>query len=583
MEFGLKVGISGHRATAKGRATGRSVMALTFIGLLAGGSSFAANAIDRSLQDGLQLAAGGDVIGAVGCFRRAARLAEEAGDLARQVEAHTRLVVLQPEEATWRGELRADWGHDFPAWLSDEGRLQCPLPAEDVTIPLRDPAIPSGFAGQRYGLILAPEKLPTEQFGSPQAAAGRLRSDPKNQFVFAHALAGYVFDDTATLYGTISGAWPLRFRVFYPSPDLSATKADHAPLARQVLRALLKFYWLGWEYLGRQAMFGPQGVIDVWLCEGGDGAGEQWQNNLYLYQINTPRDGLEWLREIAHEYGHHTLPAVGPFPQVQQHEPWLNGELGERVYLPWLAANLPAGTEQTPWEQEAAERFQVYQQLYSTSLIGKFLKAGVRTPAGDTLLEGGSDAAADYFLGLAMYALAVHGPARWRPVLDTLQPPGRTKVAATPEGFLRAYESVLERWAPLRFLLPPQAFAFSTENPPAPQRPATLSLPPGQGVVSWFYRPAGDWRVTLTARGDGPFQLRVAFDEDEEGETFPFPGPTAHPLSSSTRPLKGEARWHRLRLAHTGGQATAEISEVAVWQEENSGSARPNPGAAANR
>lgn len=543
-------------------------MALMFIGLLASGPLFAAHATDRSLRDGLQLAASGDVIGAVGCFRRAARLAEEAGDLARQVEAHTRLASLQPEEATWREELRADWDQDFPVWLSDEGRLQCPLPAEDVTFPFRDPTIPSGFAGQRYGLILAPGGLPTAQCGSTQAAAGRLRSDPKNQFVFDRIVAGYVFDEAATLYETIPGAWPLRFRVFYPSTDLSAAKTDHAPLARQVLRALLKCYWLGWEYLRRQAMFGPQGVIDVWLCEGGDGAGEQWKNNLYLYQVNTPRDGLEWLREIAHEYGHHTLPAIGPFPQAQQHEPWLNGELGERVYLPWLAANLPAETEQTPWEQEAAERFQAYHQLYSAPLIASFLKSGVRTPAGDTLLEGGSDAAADYFLGLAMYALEVHGPTLWREVLDTLQPPGRTKAAATPAGFLRAYEHVLERREPLRFLLPPLAFAFSTENLPDPQRPATLSLLSGQEVISWFYRPAGDWRVTLTARGDGPFQLRVAFDEDEAGETFPFPGPTAHPLSSSTRPLKGGARWHRLRLAHTGGQAAAEISEVVLWRED---------------
>lgn len=88
------------------------------------------------------------------------------------------------------------------------------------------------------------------------------------------------------------------------------------------------------------------GVVDYYLAFGGPAGGEQLfdqeegpdgknhgVNTIYVYQINNFDSKLEFLREVAHEYGHATLPPIGGY---RAPEYWANGDLGERIYLRYL-------------------------------------------------------------------------------------------------------------------------------------------------------------------------------------------------------------------------------------------------------
>ena len=88
--------------------------------------------------------------------------------------------------------------------------------------------------------------------------------------------------------------------------------------------------------------------FNVWFCRHAtDAGGEQWQNNIYFYDITNARSSIEWIREIAHEYSHMALPLLGG--DYIEPEAWANGYYGERLLLRWVArgaAGGPAAVEQ---------------------------------------------------------------------------------------------------------------------------------------------------------------------------------------------------------------------------------------------
>lgn len=84
--------------------------------------------------------------------------------------------------------------------------------------------------------------------------------------------------------------------------------------------------------------------FDVWICNAGQMGGEQWQDNIYFYDLSTQRSSIEWIREIVHEYSHLALPAIGGYTAPEY---WANGYLGERLIVRWMA--------QTPSTKAAVE------------------------------------------------------------------------------------------------------------------------------------------------------------------------------------------------------------------------------------
>jgi hypothetical protein len=83
--------------------------------------------------------------------------------------------------------------------------------------------------------------------------------------------------------------------------------------------------------------------FNVWLCDTApvSSGGEQWQNNIYFYDVGDDRSSIEWIREIAHEFSHLAFQAVGgtyTFPEA-----FANGYLGERLLVRWLARGSSGG------------------------------------------------------------------------------------------------------------------------------------------------------------------------------------------------------------------------------------------------
>ncbi len=104
------------------------------------------------------------------------------------------------------------------------------------------------------------------------------------------------------------------------------------PLALRVAKLLALAHQTLTNHTGQEA-FNGTAPFDVWLCRGGQTGGEQWKTNLYLYDIDSPRSSIEWIREITHEYSHLALPAIGGYDAPEY---WANGYLGERLIVRWL-------------------------------------------------------------------------------------------------------------------------------------------------------------------------------------------------------------------------------------------------------
>ena len=120
--------------------------------------------------------------------------------------------------------------------------------------------------------------------------------------------------------------------------------------------------------------------------------------DIYLYSTKTSRPPAEWWRELAHEYGHVALPGIGGYADTD--DPWADGELGELLFVKWLAAGKPS--DWLPWSLEKAEKIAAARR--------QELIAGAAGPLDATRLNGTDAKARDYFLGLALAAEEKHGP-----------------------------------------------------------------------------------------------------------------------------------------------------------------------------
>ncbi len=139
-----------------------------------------------------------------------------------------------------------------------------------------------------------------------------------------------------------------------------------------------------------------KGPIDVWLCEEGTPGARTVGLNIYLYSVATERTSQEWLREVAHEYGHLSLPGVGGYTKTD--DVWADGNLGELLFVKWLA---PAQAEWLPWPVAKAE---AAAQAPREQLL-------TRSPRPDPkLLRGQDEQARAHFLGLALRTEAAAGP-----------------------------------------------------------------------------------------------------------------------------------------------------------------------------
>lgn len=167
-----------------------------------------------------------------------------------------------------------------------------------------------------------------------------IQLDPWHRWKFNRVLYGYVEE---------GDGYKLVYRLYFPSRYLSIEGKDYLPLAKKILYHALQFYIIGRKFLGNVSLWSRDGVVDIWLAEKGDAGGEQIGKDLYIYQIGKARDEIELIREVAHEWGHHIIPPIGPYKEPEK---WANGYVGERLLLELLRENSPS-----PQEREEIEKF----------------------------------------------------------------------------------------------------------------------------------------------------------------------------------------------------------------------------------
>ncbi len=175
----------------------------------------------------------------------------------------------------------------------------------------------------------------------PPRYSPKLFGEEKRPWEFPWIVGGY-----ANIKGDSPSA-DLKFRIY--SQEHHETN-DKSP---QVARMLLRLWDMNLKRL--KFVHSPvyhNGIVDVFLCFGGEAGGEQFfgedtvgkttyrNNSIFIYDMPSFTDSVEMAREVAHEYGHATLPPVGGYKQP---EDWADGYLAEKIYLRWMRDAMTRG------------------------------------------------------------------------------------------------------------------------------------------------------------------------------------------------------------------------------------------------
>jgi len=331
----------------------------------------------------------------------------------------------------------------------------------------------------------------------PHEEAARLARDPRDRAAFRAVCYVYIADHGASRAESRSSPPPTpwmvrRFAVYVPDRDT-------LPFARRAARFLALLWDAANRRFGTLARGLRKTTVDVWMTRSGEAGAEQFRNNLYLYDLLSARTGIEWARELAHEYGHYLLPGASGYTEPEN---WANGFLGERLFLKWLADDILAGrldATEVPFVQLAD--LKDYRARQVTPLIAR-----MRADGPDNALLARTDRRAmDAFTGLLLYAEEIYGSAVLFHLPEHL-PPGVAAGARAPD-FLKA----LQQWA---------------------DNASTLNITLMDGGSAMVYLPRGTYRVR--ASSPAPKSLTVGRNAvvTREGE-----GWTARVSTSGWRPI----------------------------------------------
>lgn len=174
--------------------------------------------------------------------------------------------------------------------------------------------------------------------------------------------------------------------------------------AEQTARLTARLLRLHRERFGQEAVF-PRAAAasDVWLCSGAPPAanstkstligGETRASNVFVWNTQSERSDLEWVRTVAHEWGHLTLPGARGFSSPENDAA---GFLGERLFLRWMESEQSRLTP-APQDGTTATELARYTERQTTPLAERFRDGG---PLHSLFSENGADAM-DYYIGAA--------------------------------------------------------------------------------------------------------------------------------------------------------------------------------------
>lgn len=140
----------------------------------------------------------------------------------------------------------------------------------------------------------------------------------------------------------------------------------------------------------------PDGPVRVWLRGDGEPGCQTTGRDIVVSGTTADRSALEWMRQLAHEWGHAVIPGVGGF---REPEPWANGDLGERLFLSAISRRGLAEA----WDRPAD--IAAYESRYVRPLVDAFARTGpVSLCVADKSRKG-----FDHFLGAALYVGETYG------------------------------------------------------------------------------------------------------------------------------------------------------------------------------
>ena len=232
---------------------------------------------------------------------------------------------------------------------------------------------------------------------------------------------------------------------------IHAIDPESLPFAKRVAKTLLLLHA---TYRDRFKADHPRNTttLDVWLMgrAGGlsaDAGGRQVRDNIYLFNIFTERSPAEWLREIAHEYGHYIFLGVSGFTAP---EAWGNGVLGERLFPMWLQEDVKSGKIGanalpfvTPEELAEQTRKQV------EPLVLRLAAEGAKI----SLMQRRDAQGMDYFTAVALYINAVNGAKALKEAFSYTESADGTVFVRSPD-FLRGVQQAFQEAETLSFSPP---------------------------------------------------------------------------------------------------------------------------------
>ena len=277
------------------------------------------------------------------------------------------------------------------------------------------------------------------------------------------------------------GVYPRAIWVYAPKPGprgltaLAQTVVVHhhpedAAWARRAARLCARLLRLHKQRFGRDAEF-PRQVsrVDVWLSRDsaagtsghGPVGGKAVGTDVYVFDTGAPRSRIEWVRTLAHEWGHLTLsvPAAEGFraPEFSA-----SGFLGERLFLKWLREEQAGGKNAPLDDGTDSAGLDLYHQRQVAPLIARFQVLGPEAP----VMSGTDVAAMDLYIGAVLAAdSALGSETAGRGLFSVLGKRPRDFVEALADA-IRSSASLgvrLPAWVPFA----PATYRIAPSDPPA--------------------------------------------------------------------------------------------------------------------
>jgi hypothetical protein len=377
-------------------------------------------------------------------------LLQRRGDREGAVGAFSRAVQREPGSDASRARLAGALRDGYPAQVDDSLFIVLPGEAASGELTFRDPRLrPEPSPARRWRTLLVP------------AEGVRPVFDPKFRHSYTRVCHAYAFQERPARWYRVAS---VRFR-----------KSWDEGLARRVAALLAQLFWTRREYWSTSPDFPKPPEAEVWLSREGKAGGEEWQGRIYLYEVGRERSPEEWVRQVAHEFGHLALPGE---PIYTDPEPCANGYLGERLLIEWLAKS-----EATVWG--GAVNPSRYLARRALPLRARFLREGPRSP----LLQRRDRAGMEQYIGMVLAWEAAYGPRLLRSAFDRM-------LGKNAESFLLGCQEAVADVRPPRLEIPGGALLAQEGDP---------SL---TGSMVWLYLPAGRWTLSVEPVGGAPITAR---------------------------------------------------------------------------